>query len=244
MSSLIKRVFHKFKIIIHNVLSPENAWLYKNRIERMDANRNDIFEFSRASFHLDRYIFASNYAKGKIVLDAACGTGYGSKIIKEQGKAEKVIGLDNNFASVKYAESKYSSYDITFINASITQLPFSNETFDLVVSFETIEHIAQENEMLNEIIRVLKNNGQLILSTPNDWGVGELAPFHVRSYTLEKLEQTLSPHFAVNEIYNQNSGTRGRKENHGQPRGMVKTNEQNFRLAECYVVIAEKNNLS
>jgi len=241
MSNLIKRIFHKFKIIIWNVFSPENAWLYKNRIERMDANRNDIFEFSRTSFHLDRYIFASNYAKDKIILDAACGTGYGSKILKEQGKAKKVIGLDNDFVSVKYAESKYSSYDITFINASITKLPFSNKTFDVVVSFETIEHIAQENEMLNEIIRVLKNNGKLIISTPNDWGVGELAPFHVRSYTLEKLKQTLSTHFTVNEIYNQNSGTQGRKQNHGQLRGMVQTNEDNFRLAECYFVIAEKN---
>lgn len=237
---MIIKILRKLKIFIKSFCSSEIAWLYKNRLERMDANRNDIFEPSRAAFHLERYRFASQFAKNKIVLDAACGTGYGSKILKDDGKAKMVIGLDNDFHAVKYAASKYSSEDILFVNANIAQLPFKNESIQAVVSFETIEHTASENDMLQEIKRILKTQGQFILSTPNDWGVGKLAPFHVRTYTLEKLRDTISAYFNIIDIFNQNSGTKGRKENHDQPRGIIKTNDENYRLAECYIVTAEK----
>lgn len=240
MSNLIKRVYYKFKIIIQNVFSSENAWLYRNRLERMDANRNDIFEFSRASFHLDRYKFASKFSKDKIVLDAACGTGYGSKLLSFEGNARIVIGLDIDFTTTIYAQQNYSNHNTIFVNATIAKLPFQEETFDLVVSFETIEHVVQETEMLSEFKRVLKKNGRLILSTPNDWGLGKLAPFHVKSYDLVQVKEILLRYFKINQIYNQNSGTKDRQENHNQPRGIVATNEKNFYLAECYIFVAEK----
>lgn len=233
-------ILRKLKLVVKSFVSRESAWLYKNRFERMDANRNDIFELSRAAFHLDRYRFASQFVKNKIILDAACGTGYGSRILKDEGEAKIVIGLDKDFHTVKYAASKYSSEDIIFVNADIAQLPFKDECFQAVVSFETIEHTTYENNMLKEIKRILTNQGQFILSTPNDWGLGELAPFHVRTYTLEKLKDTISRYFRIIDIFNQNSGTIGRKENHDQPRGIIKTTDENFRLAECYIVITEK----
>lgn len=240
MSKLIIKILRKLKLVVTSFCSRESAWLYKNRFERMDANRNDIFEQSRATFHLDRYRFASQFAKNKIVLDAACGTGYGSKILKDDGEAKMVIGLDNDFHAVKYAASKYSSKDIIFVNANIAQLPFKDECIQTVVSFETIEHTTSENDMLKEIKRILKTYGQFILSTPNDWSLGKLAPFHVRTYTLEKLRDTISTYFTIIDIFNQNSGTKGRKENHNQPRGIIKTVDENSRLAECYIVIADK----
>jgi 2-polyprenyl-3-methyl-5-hydroxy-6-metoxy-1,4-benzoquinol methylase len=234
------KVFRKLKLFIQNLFSPESAWLFKNRIERMDANRVDLFEPSRAAFHLDRYKIASKYVNAKTVLDAACGTGYGSRILYADGKASNVIGLDNDLNTIKYANAKYFSKQVRFINSSITELPFANGSFNVVVSFETIEHIIEEDKLISEIHRVIQNNGMFILSTPNDWGLSELAPFHVRSYTLEKLKAALSNWFDIREIYNQNSGTTGRKENHNQARGITQTNEQNYRLAECYIIIAVK----
>jgi 2-polyprenyl-3-methyl-5-hydroxy-6-metoxy-1,4-benzoquinol methylase len=210
----------------------------------MDANRLDIFEPSRAAFHLDRYKFASNFVNEKNVLDAACGTGYGSNLLYRAGNAKNVVGLDNEIAAVKYAQEKYSAKNVHFVNGSITKLPFADNSFDVVVSFETIEHVNEENELLSETWRMLRKNGTFILSTPNDWGVDELAPFHVRSYTLEMLRVTISQYFEIREIYNQNSGTLGRKENHNQPRGITKTDKQNYKLAECYIVIAKNMHCS
>lgn len=239
-SAFHNKVFRKLRLLTRKFFSTESAWLYKNRIERMDANRVDLFEPSRAAFHLDRYEFASKYVYEKFVLDAACGTGYGSSILQVQGKAKNVIGLDIDLNTMKYAGANYSGSQVRFINSSIAELPFANNSFNAVVSFETIEHVAEESELISEVHRVLQHNGIFILSTPNDWGLSELAPFHVRSYTLEKLKASLSNWFEVREIYNQNSGTTGRKENHDQPRGIIKTNDHNYRLAECYIIIAVK----
>ena len=215
-----------------------DAWLTDNKLERMDANRKDIFNPSRADFHKDRYQFACAYVADKIVLDIACGTGYGSQMLKNEGHAAIVYGMDIDYGAINYANRTYSAPRLNFLEGSITDIPFRDKLFDVVVSFETIEHVENETAQLAEILRILKPGGMYIVSTPNDWGADDKSPHHVRSYTMESLRDSIEKLFDIQEIYSQNSGTPGRKQNHDQPRGIVETTNKNWKTAECYIAVA------
>ena len=161
--------------------------------------------------HTSRYAFATKYIQGKIVLDIACGTGYGSRILKTQGNAQKVIGIDISPEAVAFARSRYKLDSIEFMIGSITDISLQSDSFDVVVSFETIEHVNEQKKALLELIRVLKNGGTLIISTPNrklsSPGKSILAhpdnPFHLIEYTKEEFINFLSSYIKIIEIYGQ-----------------------------------------
>ncbi|SPY14287.1 family 2 glycosyl transferase [Paenibacillus polymyxa] len=116
--------------------------------------------------HLRRYELACEYSKDKIILDAACGTGYGSKMMQSAGAA-MVIGVDIDQDSVNNAKKNYHGDNINFLHGNVNKLPFKEETFDMVVSFETIEHIANGSDWIKESARLLKEDGLFLVSTPN-----------------------------------------------------------------------------
>ena len=117
--------------------------------------------------HRLRYEFARQFARGKRVLDAACGTGYGSAMLAQV--ASSVCGLDISHDAIAYAKEKYAVDGVQFLEGSVTSLPFENGAFDVVVSFETLEHIDSHSQelFLKEINRVMASDGVLIMSTPN-----------------------------------------------------------------------------
>lgn len=117
--------------------------------------------------HLNRYYFAEQLVSGKAVLDAACGTGYGSAIMAKNAKS--VVGIDISQEAVDYANETYSDDKVEFVKGSVDDMPFKDNTFDIIVSFETIEHISasQQNLFLKEIKRTLKEDGMLLISSPN-----------------------------------------------------------------------------
>lgn len=117
--------------------------------------------------HLDRYRFASQFVEGKTVLDAACGTGYGSAMLSQ--KAKSVVGIDIDDETIQFASSQYGNENINFCTASVTNIPANKHEFDIVVSFETIEHIDGESQglFLREVLRTLKPDGLFVVSTPN-----------------------------------------------------------------------------
>ncbi len=215
-------------------------FLIKNKIERMDANRFDLFDYTRCNFHLDRYHFATRYTKNMDVIDCASGTGYGSYILNRLGLAKTVMGVEYDNEAVNYAKKTYISKNLNFHQGNIKKLSFKDASFDVFVSFETIEHIANEENQLTEIFRVLKPGGKYILSTPNDWNDNQLNPYHVRNYDYFSIQKALKNFFTVNEIYAQNSGTPKRKENHNMPRGIWQCNEKNHLQAECFIIVSEK----
>lgn len=157
--------------------------------------------------HFHRYSAVAEYMRNKIVLDAACGTGYGSGILSQY--ASKVFGIDISEDAVKYANENYSQNNTTFIQANISELPFKDETFDVVVSFETIEHVITEmqDEFLKEIKRVLKPTGVLIMSTPNKKLFtderGLLTKFHFREFYKREFLDFLGRDFKNIKIYHQ-----------------------------------------
>ena len=118
--------------------------------------------------HWHRYAFARRFAHGKRVLDAACGEGYGTALLG--AVAASVIGVDIDLATIAQARATYGEGTrVRFVATSCTGLPIPSASFDLVVSFETIEHLSGEEQpdMLAEFARVLAPDGVLIISSPN-----------------------------------------------------------------------------
>jgi len=117
--------------------------------------------------HWHRYAFARRFVEGRRVLDAACGEGYGTALLGTT--AAEAVGVDIDAGSIRHAQSSYGSGRIRFVEGSCTRLPFPDASFDVVASFETIEHLdaADQPPMLSEFARVLKPDGLLIISSPN-----------------------------------------------------------------------------
>src|SRR5579863_6186649 len=103
--------------------------------------------------HMARYTFAARLARGKRVLDAGCGAGYGS--VELAHLAQSVAGVDRAPEAINYARGHYSLPNLFFTQASCTAMPFPGGAFDLVVAFEVIEHLEDWREFLLESRRVL-----------------------------------------------------------------------------------------
>lgn len=217
-------------------------WLKKNAGERMDANRKELFKPDRCDFHLDRYEFASKYIKdGNKVLDVASGTGYGAFNMRKNNPAIDIIGVEIDEMAVEYANFIYGGGVISYLKGSILNLPFEANTFNVVTSFETIEHIEDDKGQVKEVLRVLKDGGLYIVSTPNAWSkhLFGKTKYHVRDYTYEEITSLLSDYCKILECYNQNSGSIT-PFNHRQKRGIVKTTNENKELAECFILVCQK----
>lgn len=117
------------------------------------------------SEHFARYAFARRYAQGKRVLDAGCGTGYGSAELAQCAAA--VTGVDVAADAIEYAMANYPLPGLRFIAASCTAIPSPPESFDLLVAFEVIEHLADYRAFIDESARVLTHDGIFIVSSPN-----------------------------------------------------------------------------
>ena len=223
-------------VLEHARENMDHLWLFENREERMDANV-PIFSASRAQFHRDRYAYAGDFAVGKVVLDIACGTGYGAAMLSDAG-AQKVLGIDVDPLTVRYAQKNYGSDTVKFEVGDAGQLGLNRASFDLIVSFETIEHVENVDKMLKGLSEALKYDGKIIISTPNQWPLS-IAKFHTNSYSRDQFKQCLEPYFDIELLLNQNSGS-DYKYNHGQPRGISMNSDHNTPTAECFIAVAVK----
>ncbi|MBI4973792.1 class I SAM-dependent methyltransferase [Candidatus Roizmanbacteria bacterium] len=152
--------------------------------------------------HIDRYNFALPYVHDKMVADVACGSGYGSHLLANNG-AKKVTGIDCDRKTIQYAKKRYPRCNITYKVGEAEDLPLSTISIDVVVSFETIEHIENPKRFLSEAKRVLKKSGLLIISTPNKkYSIGD-NPFHFSEHNLEEFNQLLKKYFRDVIIYGQ-----------------------------------------
>lgn len=131
--------------------------------------------------HLHRYALAMSLAAGRRTLDLASGEGYGSGLLGSV--AHSVLGVDRSAAAVTHATRKYGGPSVRFVQSDAARLPCRDAAFDLVVSFETIEHLLDQEAMLDEIRRVLAPEGILVMSSPERANHGEkegyVNEFHV-----------------------------------------------------------------
>lgn len=157
--------------------------------------------------HVHRYVFASQFTNKKCVLDIASSIGYGSDILEKQSNPSHIIAGDIYLEGLVYGQKKYSK-KIQFCNLDVMRLPIRDDFFDIVVSFETIEHLKDPKSFLNEVYRVLKNDGVFLCSTPNRLvteriGRMQKNPFHEKEFTHEELSKLLLESFRDIKSYGQ-----------------------------------------
>jgi len=158
--------------------------------------------------HRERYrLAASLVPDGASVLDAACGVGYGSWMLAELARPREVLGVDIAVDAVIYAQEHYFHPRAAFECADVLSCRFDDGRFDVIVSFETLEHIAEDRAFLALLQRALAPGGTLIISTPNE-DVLHFDPnyyaYHVRHYrSAEFVELLRAGGFAMTAAYTQ-----------------------------------------
>ena len=195
--------------------------------------------------HMARYTFAVRLARGKRVLDAGCGAGYGTAELARA--AERVVGVDRAPEAIEFAREHYAAHNLSFEEGSCEALPHAAGSFELVVAFEVIEHLEDWRGFLREARRVLVSGGQLVVSTPNKLyytesrGADGANPFHVHEFDFEEFRAELTavfPHvslFLENHIAgftfqpHESPGTAEVRVDSGDPA----PNESHFFVAVC-----------
>lgn len=153
---------------------------YLERVTELSGHLYDV--------HFARYQFAAPYCEGAHVLDIACGTGYGSDLLRQ--RARRVVAIDVSEEGPRLGSERFRAHNLHFVVGSGTGIPLRSGSVDVTVSFETIEHVEDYRGMLTELRRVTRDGGTLVLSTPNKT-VSDLVrlapnPFHVKEFTPEE----------------------------------------------------------
>lgn len=161
--------------------------------------------------HRSRYHYAAPFVGGKVVLDVACGTGFGAKILRGAG-ARGVVGFDLSWEALLDCVGTAGTL---YCLGNGTSLPLSDQSFDAVTSFETLEHIPGFEDFVRELRRVLTPAGVLVLSTPNALHTRPVNgvprnPFHFHEFTPRELRELLTPLFGSVAIYGQRPAPRHR----------------------------------
>lgn len=164
-----------------------------------------VFEGDIVAEHYHRYLFARQFVAGKQVLDIACGEGYGSHLLA--GAAEQVIGVDIDADTVAHANRTYRRDNLRYRQGDCAAIPLPDACVDVVVSFETIEHHDQHQEMMQEIKRVLRPGGLLVISSPDKLYYSDLPklnnPYHVKELYRDEFERLLAQYFANQAVLGQ-----------------------------------------
>lgn len=155
--------------------------------------------------HLHRYLLACEVSAGQVVLDIACGEGYGSAMLANN--ASKVFGVDISEEVIKHAGSRYTNQNLEYLVGSCSDIPLSDSSADLVVSFETIEHHDQHELMMQEIKRVLKNTGVLLISSPDKYYYSEEPgfnnPHHIKELYQQEFKSLIEKNFTHVKYFGQ-----------------------------------------
>ena len=187
-----------------------------NREAELTKEPAPVLEFSGERFtpecvreiwyeHVHRYVLAGEAVTGLNVLDAACGEGYGSCYLA--GLAKHVTGVDISGQSISHASARYQAGNLSFLQADCRRLPFPDGHFDCIVSFETLEHMQEQEQLLAEFRRVLATNGFLLISSPDkaiySRQMQNENPFHLRELERREFEDLLATEFPAVHLMGQ-----------------------------------------
>lgn len=187
-------------------------------LEKLLADRDHHMDMlreagRRSDGHVSRYVLAASYIRpNDVVLDAACGLGYGTAVLASCSQGSKFIGIDLDEKSAAYANANYAAVypGLSYQACDATKLSFlADHSIDTVVSFETIEHLPNYNDFLLEVKRVLKPDGRFIGSVPNLWcdeTGNDPNPHHFHVFDWKRLEDAISQHFIIDARWAQNAG--------------------------------------
>ena len=148
--------------------------------------------------HLHRYALARDFSAGKVVLDIACGEGYGSAVLA--GTASRVYGVDIAPDAIAHAKAAYQRSNLEFLVGRCAKIPLPDCAVDLVVSFETIEHHTEHEAMFAEIKRVLRPGGVMIMSSPDKLEYTErnnhANAYHVKELYADEFQRLVERYFS------------------------------------------------
>ena len=155
------------------------------------------------ALHLKRYEFAAPWCRDRAVLDAGCGVGYGAAHLAEV--AASVVGVDRDEDAIAYARERYARPNVEFRVGDLLGLDLADGSFDVVCSFETIEHVEDIDAFLAEVVRVLRPEGVFLVSTPrvDDTTASPENPFHRVELSPGDFEGFLRRSFRDVELYGQ-----------------------------------------
>lgn len=175
----------------------------------MSSERQDHNEISPWwGEHVHRYQQALKYlSRNDRVLDLACGNGFGSKLLSDN-TVNEVIGADISPETIQYCKETFNHIrHLQFEVVDGTKMQYPSGHFNVIISFETIEHTTKYNEMLAEFSRALANEGYAIISTPNievnSPGGKVLNPYHTQEFNYDELVGILERHFKNVEVFGQ-----------------------------------------
>jgi ubiquinone/menaquinone biosynthesis C-methylase UbiE len=154
------------------------------------------------SMIMTRYNLAKKFTHNKSVLEIACGSGFGLEYLAEN--ALKLTACDIDFNLIQTAKKNIISNDkITLIQADAHNLPFENFSMDTIIIFEAIYYLSDINKFVNEVLRLLKTGGVLIISSVNcQWHGFNPSPYSTKYYTIDQLNSIFSSeHFTENKIF-------------------------------------------
>lgn len=166
-------------------------------INQQFSNKSELYLHL---MHIATYEYAKKLVKGKKVLDYGCGSGYGSHMLSES--AASVTGVDISQEAVDFANNEYKAPNLDF--KTIAEL--GNEKFDVITSFQVIEHVPDDKKYASAIGQLLNQGGIVLISTPDKkhrlfnyiqqpWNI-----FHLKEYTPQSLERLLKKYFTEVEI--------------------------------------------
>lgn len=153
--------------------------------------------------HQKRYELAANYVKNKTVLDIACGAGSGSYFLAETGNAKSVTGCDINEDAVRYAKYR-NAHPLVNFQVSNAETYLVPDAFDIVISFETIEHLKKYDLFLKNMAASLQREGLLIVSTPissRSLDTNPDNPYHIQEWGFKAFREEVSKYFSIIETY-------------------------------------------
>jgi SAM-dependent methyltransferase len=175
----------------------------ERQVETVHADEGGYLIYS---FHLATYDFAVPYADGRRVLDFGCGTGYGAHRIA--AKCKSITGVDVADDAIRFAQARYQGENLDFRHIMPVDdgpLPFADGSFDVVLSFQVIEHVPDPDRYLAEARRVLTDDGVMIVATPDRRtrllrGQRPWNRYHLVEYAPDELSDMLRGHFARVEL--------------------------------------------
>jgi ubiquinone/menaquinone biosynthesis C-methylase UbiE len=179
-------------------------YAYRHGYQHTGERVNPDFADENFKNHLRFYQFASQFVRGKEVLDCGCGTGYGAALLADSG-AKAVLGIDFSNDAIKFAERRFVRPNLSFRVMDAEHLLLQDGSVDFVYSSENLEHLNNPEANISEIRRVLRPGGMLVLGTPNKevFSPGRKPdnPYHVKEFYFEELQSLLSKHFSHVHIF-------------------------------------------
>jgi 2-polyprenyl-3-methyl-5-hydroxy-6-metoxy-1,4-benzoquinol methylase len=203
---------HVFKLILKSITEEGRASGRGERLVIKDLIKAKNTKDFAILAHIQRYEWCMSFLRG-VVLDAGCGSGYGTFFLAKSDKIKVIIGVDVSFQAINFARKYFKSNNCYFLQMDVRELKFKDNYFDGIVSFDVPEHLSEvdQEKFVHELMRVLKPEGILIIGCPNAKVSTKSNPFHLKELTMSELQHLLYKYFNEVKIFGQDLIKQGRR---------------------------------